>query len=112
MWNKAHREGVKYDIAKFMESLDESFQQEMESMDLEKAAETASNIRCVPAAFGDDMFRPPSGVNFRDMTEMMTKSVEMSAKMDEKGGLDAEDLCSMCDMIPDPKYRAECLENC
>jgi hypothetical protein len=114
MWMQNEPEGTKYELSKMMDSLDDETRREYEQMDISQQADVASDIRCVPYAVGDAMFRPPAGINFRDITQMMVQSMEMADRMQAGEGMDFDDmdLCSLCEMIPDAQARAECLRDC
>lgn len=95
IWSSNQADGVKMKITE--EDLKESEEFKNESIDLEKEGK----IQCSPWVSDNAKFNPPSNIKFADLTEMMD-----SLKPKTNG----ETNTAVCDQIPDPSAKAECVK--
>ncbi|MBD3260038.1 hypothetical protein GF371_05440 [Candidatus Woesearchaeota archaeon] len=82
-WNPETKEGFKM---KFDKEMKENMPETAEPMGVEALKAQAANVRCSPAAFGEERFAVPTDVQFEDMTEMMRQAQELAKQMQEQYG--------------------------
>ncbi len=74
--------------------------------ELKKQNYVMPGIKCEQWSPNDDLFQAPAGIEFKDMSNLMsdmTKNREL---------FNSSDPCAMCDMIPDAKTKEECKKSC
>ncbi len=104
-WVEGSGKGTKFRIADMKTDASET-QNTMSPQDM---AEYASRVQCTPALVGDGVFSPPASIEFQDFGDIMKNLPGKNGP----GEIDPEDLCGICDMIPDADAKAECVEsNC
>jgi hypothetical protein len=81
--------GTKMNIKAMQETMDEEQKEKAEDYDWEETAqgwEALYQYECQEKRLSDDLFEPPTDVEFTDWTEMMANMQQMSQQLQEKFG--------------------------
>lgn len=96
-------QGTKIKFEDFIDDAQEAGQGEYESANLD--LEKEYDFKCVPWIPNNAKFTPPSNIDFKDLGEMM------DAFQNAANGAQ-NDMCAVCEMIPDATAKADCLASC
>ncbi|HLD51452.1 hypothetical protein A3K34_04780 [candidate division WWE3 bacterium RIFOXYC1_FULL_40_10] len=103
-WGGPLKNGTKMKASDIQESVD------VADPDIDKTkfkdVQQDLDYSCVPWIVDGSKFVPPSDVNFVDFGESLkeiTKGLEQ---------ITPDSLCAMCELVPDPQAKEDCLANC
>lgn len=106
-WGNSMMGNTKMNI-KEMEKLSDQYQEGNQEWNPEpeqsQSYNQELNYNCSPWGVDDSVFNLPAGVEFTDTTKQITKMVDDTQNM-------KQDLCKMCESLPD-EAKTECLNSC
>lgn len=108
-WSSLEEQGTKIKLDELNmtgKEFDEaSLSENLEAYAEHEGIQKKTNFKCRPWIPNNSKFNPPSNIEFIDMTEMMGNMQQQAEDMQE----DMQSMCGMCDMMPTPEEKAECL---